>query len=464
MGEDVGLRYLRTFPDFEQGNVAPETAFTLDRVLALLDEVGAPQLRLPVIHIAGTKGKGSTAAMIASITRAGGYRTGLFTQPHLLRVQERFQMDGDSIDEEALDKIMLGVIRPAVERLRARGVANVQQFEAQVTLAFLWFEARQAEVVVLETGLGGRLDGTNVVLAPVCVTLTPIGYDHMAILGNTLEKIAGEKAAIIKTGVPVVTAPQGPEAATVFERAARERRSPLLRAGHEWEARTAELSLEGTTFHLIMDWARLREVGVHVRPIWPSASETGGLTDLFTPLLGAHQAANAGTAAVTAITASHRLPGITPDAVRRGLATVSWPGRLQIIAEKPAVVLDGAHTAESAHALSATMDALFGGKRLVLVLGMAADKDIPATVAPLAARASAAVATRSDHPRAAPPEVVEAALWAAGAPAVEQRDHPWDAVRRARALAGEDGVVLVTGSLHVVGSVLGAWTAEQETP
>ena len=134
MGRDVGLGYLRTFPDFEQGNVAPETAFTLDRVLALLDEVGAPHLRLPVIHIAGTKGKGSTAAMIASITRAAGYRTGLFTQPHLLRVQERFQIDGESIDEDALDRIMLDRIRPAVERLRARGVANVQQFEAQVTL------------------------------------------------------------------------------------------------------------------------------------------------------------------------------------------------------------------------------------------------------------------------------------------------------------------------------------------
>ena len=330
-----------------------------------------------------------------------------------------------------------------------------------MTLAFLWFEARRAEVVILETGLGGRLDGTNVVPKPVCVALTPIGYDHMAILGNTLEAIAGEKAAIIKAGVPVVAAPQGPEAASVFERAARERRAPLLRAGHEWEAASAGLSVQGTTFHVHVDWTLLRDAGVPVSPVWLTASEASGLTDLFTPLLGAHQAANAGTAAVTAIVASHRLPGITPDAVRLGLATVSWPGRLQIIAQHPTVVLDGAHTAESARALSETIDALFAGKRLVLVVGMAVDKDIPATVAPLATKASAAVATRSDHPRAARPDLVAAALRTAGSPDVEQRDHPWEAVRRAKDLAGETGVVLVTGSLHVVGAVLGAWTAER---
>jgi dihydrofolate synthase / folylpolyglutamate synthase len=461
MDEDRGLRYLRTFPDFEQGNVAPETAFTLDRVLALLDEVGAPQLRVPVIHIAGTKGKGSTAAMIASISRAGGYRTGLFTQPHLIRVQERFQIDGECIDEADLDTIMLGTIRPAVERLRARGIGNVQQFEAQVTLAFLWFELRRVDVVVLETGLGGRLDGTNVVPTPVCVALTPIGYDHMAILGTTLGAIAAEKAAIIKAGVPTVTAPQEYEAAEVFEHTAQQLRSPLLRARKEWEVEPVELSVQGTTFKLQIDWSAFRDAGVPINPIWTAPSEGSGLKDLFTPLLGAHQAVNAGTAAVTAFVASHRLPGITPDAVRHGLASVSWPGRLQIISRQPFVILDGAHTAESARALSETIEALFAGKRLVLVVGMAVDKDIPATVAPLARLAAAAVATRSDHPRAASPDVVEAALRAAEYLEVEQRDYPWEAVQRAKSLAGAEGIVLVTGSLHVVGAVLSAWTVEQ---
>jgi dihydrofolate synthase/folylpolyglutamate synthase len=210
---------------------------------------------------------------------------------------------------------------------------------------------------------------------------------------------------------------------------------------------------------LVVDWACLQKAGVPVNSVWSTAAANNGLNDLFTPLLGAHQATNAGTAAVTSIVASHRLPGMTPDAVRRGLATVTWPGRLQIIAQQPTVVLDGAHTAESARALREAIGTLFGGKRVVLVIGMAVDKDIPATVAPLATLASAAVATRADHPRAARLEAVAAALRAAGCPVVEQRDHPWEAVELAKDLAGQDGVVLVTGSLHVVGSVLGAATA-----
>ncbi|MGH2390160.1 MAG: bifunctional folylpolyglutamate synthase/dihydrofolate synthase [Chloroflexota bacterium] len=461
MSTGAGLRYLRTFPDFEQGNVTPETAFTLDRVLSLLDEVGAPQLRLPVIHIAGTKGKGSTAAMIASIARAAGYSTALFTQPHLVDIRERFQIDGESIDDDALDQIMLHTIHPAVERLRVRGMSGVQQFEAQVALAFLWFEARRAKVVVLETGLGGRLDGTNVVPEPVCVALTPIGYDHMAILGNTLEEIAGEKAAIIKRRVPAVTAPQEAAPARVFERVARKLEAPLWRAGREWEADVEEVSLRGTRFTLAVDWDQAWATGASVGSTWRAAAPSGRFRDLFTPLLGAHQGTNAGTAAMTAMAASVRLPRLTPDAVRQGLATVSWPGRLQIIAEGPTVVLDGAHTAESARALASAMCTLFGGARLVLVIGMQLDKDIPATVAPLVAGASAAVATRSPHPRAAGSAVVGAALRAAGCGLVEERDGPLEALERARAMAGEKGVVLVTGSLHLVGAILAARVEER---
>lgn len=455
------MRYLRTFPDFEQGNVAPETAFTLDRVISLLDEVGAPHLRLPVIHIAGTKGKGSTAAMIASIAGAAGYRTGLFTQPHLVDLHERFRIDNALIDDKALDEIMLRDIRPAVERLRMRGLSGVQQFEAQVTLAFLWFLARKVEVVVLETGLGGRLDATNVVPEPVCVTLTPIGYDHMAVLGNTLEAIAGEKAAIIKRGIPAVSAPQEAAAAGVFERIAGKLEAPLWRAGREWTVEVDEVSLRGTRFSLGLDWERMRKAGTSLDSTWRGVAAAGCLHGLSTPLLGAHQGMNAGTAALTAIAASPRLPKLTPDAVRAGLAGVSWPGRLQIIAEQPTIVLDGAHTAESARALAAAMHTLFGGVRLVLVIGMQVDKDIPATLAPLVAEASAAVATRSSHPRAAAADLVGAALRAAGCELVEERDDPLEALDRARTLAGQDGVVLVTGSLHLVGAILAAGVEER---
>ena len=167
MAEAAGVAYLRTFPDFEQGNVSASEALGLDRVLALLEEVGSPHLRLPVAHIAGTKGKGSTSACLASIAGAAGYRTGLFTQPHLLRVNERFAVDGEWLTDDTLTEILLGKIRPAIERLAGRGITGIQQFEAQVALAMLWFESLRVDLVVLEVGLGGRLDGTNVVPHPL---------------------------------------------------------------------------------------------------------------------------------------------------------------------------------------------------------------------------------------------------------------------------------------------------------
>ncbi|HVC83478.1 MAG TPA: folylpolyglutamate synthase/dihydrofolate synthase family protein [Chloroflexota bacterium] len=454
MREPEGLAFLRSFPDFELGNVTPGTAFTLDRVLALLEEVGSPHLLLPVIHLAGTKGKGSTAAMVASVTRAAGYRTGLFTQPHLLTIHERFQMDGVSIDDPALSAVMIDMVRPAVERLRLRGISGVQQFEAQVALAFLWFKEQGAEVVVLETGLGGRLDGTNVVPAPLCTTLTPIGYDHVAVLGYTLEEIAGEKAAIIKDRVPVVSAPQTPEVTRVFEAVARTHMAPMAFYDREWRVRIEDVSLIGTRFSLEVDWEGLLKRGPLVPPIWPAADRQGLLRGLGTALLGAHQAINAGTAAMTIVAASPRLERLDVAALRQGLAAVSWPGRLQVVGQAPTVVLDGAHTGESALVLADAMGALFPDRQVVLVCGMQADKDIPATVAPLAAIAAAAIATQAAHPRAARPEAVAAALRAAGCRKVEERDDPLAALERARQVAGAAGVVLVTGSLYLVSAVL----------
>ncbi|HEY8287539.1 MAG TPA: cyanophycin synthetase [Chloroflexota bacterium] len=454
MREPVGLAYLRSFPDFELGNVRPGTAFTLDRVLALLEEVGSPHLRHQVIHLAGTKGKGSTAAMVATVTRAAGYRTGLFTQPHLVTVYERFQVDGVCIEDAELSGVMQETVRPAVERLRLRGISGVQQFEAQVALALLWFEARGVDVVVLETGLGGRLDGTNVVPAPLCTTLTPIGYDHMAVLGHSLAEIAGEKAAIIKAGVPVVSAPQTPEVIPVFLAAARARHAPLTLGDRDWRVRMEEVNLAGTRFSLEVDWDGVRQAGVLVPPAWYDADRLGLLRGLTTTLLGAHQAANAATAAMTVVAVSARLPRLNALALRAGLASLSWPGRLQVVGHEPTVVLDGAHTGESARVLADAMGTLFPDQPVVLVCGMQADKDIPAIVAPLAALVSAAIATQAAHPRAARPEAVAVALRAAGCRLVEEREDPLAALERARELAGSDGVVLVTGSLYLVGAVL----------
>jgi dihydrofolate synthase/folylpolyglutamate synthase len=454
--ERAGLEYLRTFPDFERDAASASQAFGLDRVLALIGEVGSPQLRMTILHIAGTKGKGSTAAMLAAILRAAGYRTGLFTSPHLLRLHERFQIDGSPITDGEINTVMLERVRPAVERLAQRGIHGVQQFEAQVALALLWFKERGAQVVVLETGLGGRLDATNVTPRPLATVLTPIGFDHMQILGDTLPLIAAEKAAIIKDGVPAVASPQPPEAAQVFIETCALRQAPLLLGGRDWWVHPTVLDTHGTRFTLAVHAPSLLAVTPAASAFWQNRLAVSGpiLEDLHTTLLGAHQAVNAGAAIITAMVSSARLPWINEQAVRSGLAAVQWPGRLQIVWKPVPIVLDGAHTAESSAALAEAVRALFPERRFILVCGVQSDKDIPAVVRPLAALAEAAVATQASHPRAAPPEVVWTALQAAGCPQVQVAATPSEALQRALALATPDAVVLVTGSLYLVGDIL----------
>lgn len=453
----AGLAYLRTFPDFERGNVAATEAFGLRRILALLEELGSPHLDLPILHLAGTKGKGSTAAMLASIVSHAGYRTGLFTQPHLIHVHERFTVNGVRITDPEIDEILLRRIRPAVERLDSRGIGGVQQFEAQVALALLWFQTRGVDVVVLETGLGGRLDGTNVAPQPLATILTPIGYDHMQILGNTLRAIAGEKAAIIKPTVPVVCTPQSPEAQRVIEEAAVAAAAPMLLGGRDWHSDDAVTGLEGTRFSLTVSVRALRHAGGDSAAL-PHASSAEQLSfpDLVTPLLGVHQAVNGGAAAVAALVAAGRFPRIDNPSIRAGLAAVSWPGRMQVLDGAPPVVLDGAHTGESAAALAAALRDVFPGRGYVLICGIPADKDIAAFAAPLASLARCTIATRSAHPRAAAPDVVAAAFRAAGCPFVEIAGDPIAALDRARTIATAGDVIVATGSLHVVGALLAA--------
>lgn len=459
MAESTGAAYLRTFPDFELGNVSAAKTFGLERVLALLEEVGSPHLRLRVIHIAGTKGKGSTAAAIAAIGTAAGYRTGMFTQPHLIEVNERFMIDGRAIDDDALSEVVLNRIRPAVDGLAARGLTGIQQFEAQVAIALLWFEAQGVDLAVLETGLGGRLDGTNVVPRPLVATLTPIGYDHMAVLGHSLAEIAGEKAAIIKAGVPAVVSPQGPEARAVFVDRCRAMGSPLLLGDRDWQALNIHTSLDGTTFDLRLSAALPWPAppgGAGQGSIAPPEAPTAPMeyVGLRTTMLGAHQAVNAAAAAVSVLQAAAALPLLNEEAIRRGLAAVVWPGRLQVAAVRPTVVLDGAHTPESAAILVQAMRDLFPGVRPIVICGVQADKDIPGIAAPLAAIASLVLATRARHRRAAAPEVVAAAFSAAGARSVESVDEPAAALELARRRADPTSVILVTGSLYLVGEVL----------
>ncbi len=460
MPELVGIDYLREFPDFERGNVSAATTFGLDRVLALLEEVGSPHLHLPVIHIAGTKGKGSTAASIARVLRAAGYRTGLFTQPHLISLFERFQIDGVEIADTVLSGIMIDTIRPAMRRLAARGITGIQQFEAQVAVALLWFAAQHVDAVVLEVGLGGRLDATNVVPAPLATALTPIGFDHTAILGDTLSLIAAEKAAIMKRGSVAVSSPQPPDAEQIFVDTSARLGVPLFLGGRDWHVSAVSIDVTGTTFDFEVS-ARMRDyIREHLpnMPVWWSdvLADGGSIANLRTPLLGAHQAVNAGCAVAVTLVVAPVLPKINLDAIRRGLARVEWPGRLQIISQTPVTVVDGAHTPESASVLDAAIRELFPGRRVILVCGIQADKDIPHIAGTLAGLAAHVVATRANHQRAAAASEIAAAFRSAGQGDVDEEDDPVAALELARRLADPNDLVLVTGSLYLVGDVLKA--------
>lgn len=394
----------------------------LERIEALLDAVGHPERAFTIAQVGGTNGKGSISAMLAAILQATGRRVGLYTSPHLREYRERIRVDGRPITEaDFVDGV------EALGTLIAR--LDVTVFEAGTALALDHFCRSRVDVAVLEVGLGGRLDATTVG-RPAVVALGPIDYDHQLELGDTLTAIAGEKAAIIRSGV-AVSARQDPEAAVVLERRAREACVPLLREGHE-------LHVTPRGFDLTAQRLDLRG------PDWR-------LDDAACGLLGVYQPGNALVAA-----AAGRALGADEGAIRVGLAGARWPGRFQIVRRDPVVILDGAHNPAGARALAASLRAYFPGRPVTFVIGILADKDAGGILAALAPLAARIVFTASGNPRAAAPEALRALLPAGpGALPVELVAAPSEALARATAMAG-DGIVCVAGSLSLVGDVLGA--------
>ena len=310
--------YLHRFTNYE---AAPATTygaenFDLRRMESLLELLGNPHLGRVTVHIAGTKGKGSIAAMTAAVLQVSGYRTGLFTSPHLCTFRERFRIDGQPISEEDF-VALVDVLQEAVETYhQAPQFGRLTTFEMTTALAFLHFRQSGATAQVLEAGMGGRLDATNVVPQPNLCIITPISYDHTQILGDTLEAIAGEKAGIIKPGVPVVMAQQPEEARTVIARRCYQQNAPLLDVSRQaqWSRMSQELDLSGQTCSF-----RLARAGYQI----------------WLPLLGSVQVENAATVIVAAETLRDRGVAIAYKAIERGLAAVRWPGRLQIIQQRP---------------------------------------------------------------------------------------------------------------------------------
>lgn len=406
--------------------------FSLDRMRALLARLGSPQSGLAAVHVAGTKGKGSTAAMVHAIARAAGLRAGLYTSPHLVDIRERIRVDDADIAPADLAALVRDV-RPHVEALRAAGDAPTF-FEIFTALAFLHFARAGVDLAVVEVGLGGRLDATNV-LTPHVAVVTAISMDHTAQLGGNLAAIAGEKAGIIKPGVPVVSQPQPPEAMAVIERACSDAGAPLVVVGrdvaYEWEPDE-------------QDGRR----GIHLVVRTPHAV----YGSIFVPLMGGHQAVNAAAAVAAAEHVGPLAARLTPVVVRAGLRGLRWPGRMEILAGRPEVVADGAHNRASMERLMEALARHYPGRPAVIVFGSAADKDLGGMLDVLArVRPAGVVFTQSSNPRAADPADLAARYAACGGARATVAPEVSAALAAARAAAGKGGLVVVCGSLYLVG-------------
>lgn len=398
----------------------------LDRIRELLRRLGNPQRELKFIHVAGTNGKGSVCACLASVLEAAGYRVGLNTSPHLERFHERIRVNGGEISGEDLGAVM-DRVRPAAEAMPE----HPTEFELITAAAFLYFLERRCDVVVLETGLGGALDASNVIKTPELAVLTAMGMDHAAILGPTLRDIAAAKAGIIKPGGAVVSRGGCPEADEVFRRTCRERGASLTELDLS-RLTVRRLDLKGAVF----DFAP-----------WEG---------LALPLAGAYQAENAALA-LTALEALREKDWRIPDeALRRGLAEVRWPGRFEVLGRDPVFLLDGAHNAHGMRAAAESLQTLFPGRRLTFLLGVLADKDAGEMLDLLAPLAERVFVLRPDSPRAMDPAALCTLLTERG---VEAR--PCASVETgleaALAAAGRDGVICALGSLYLCGEVRSAW-------
>jgi dihydrofolate synthase / folylpolyglutamate synthase len=434
------LKYIYSFATFD---IVPATADTpknqkLERMPYLLAALGDPHHKFQSVHIAGTKGKGSTAAMTESILRAAGYRTGLYTSPHLHTFRERIRVAGNLISRE---DVVRGVekLKPLIE-----ATPNMTTFEIITLLAFDYFAANEVEIAVVEVGLGGRLDATNV-LTPRVSVITSISYDHTAVLGNTLTQIASEKAGIIKPGIPVVSSPQTDEADAVIHQVAQEKNVPLVSVSPE-----LSFQVEGNLHNVTPLTQSLNGQEF----VWECADDP---MTLGLKLLGPHQLANATTVLGAMAALRHYAQLSLPDeAIFAGMANVQWPGRFEILGRHPFVIIDGAHNADSVQQLIITLRAFFPRERLHFVFGSSNDKDIAGMFDQLLPHATSLTITRSHSQRAADPAHLIELASKFNVETVVASD-PTSALDLARQRAQPNDIICATGSLFIIAEVRAAW-------
>ncbi len=432
----AAISKLLSLADFERkSRVGDPPDFHLKRIERLLGYLGNPHIGQKFIHVAGSKGKGSTSAMIAWALAANGYKTGLFTSPSIHRITERFRVDGEPISEGEF-VTLVDDLWPAVEKVSADGdIGVVSVFELETAMAFCHFSNTKTDVSVIEVGLGGRLDSTNII-TPLVSVITPISLDHIAVLGDTVELIASEKAGIIKPGIPVVTSPQPLEAHKVIRAKAIEQHSELVESETEVE---------------IIDSEDLGHAGVKLK-----LAVEGELFDVRLRLLGEHQTDNARTAVAAVRLLSKS--GIHTDygAIGAGLRKVEWPARNQIVTTEPKpIFVDGAHNDASAATLRRSIEKLFPDRnRVIVVLGAVRGHDPAATARELLPLNPIFITTESRHPKSLTSSELSDALEDSKISVSINTANTQEALEQAKRLANIDDLILGTGSLFVAAEII----------
>lgn len=432
MDYQQALEYLNSYTDYERIGMPHDPAlYDLRRVYELMDVLGNPHLKAKSVHITGTNGKGSTAAMIASVLSASGYTTGLYTSPHLHTWRERMQVNGKMISEDEFASLITRV-KPVVEEVNNRATyGKLTTFELLTSLAFAYFRDKKADFQVLEVGMGGRFDATSIITPEVSV-LTSISFDHTGVLGNTLTLITGEKAAIIKPDGVAVISPQADEVEKVIRDTCDKQQARLIRVG-------TDVIWEGLGFDFN---------GQHLKV-------TGrlGSYELFIPLLGEFQQENAAVAVAALEVLAEKGFNITADSIIEGLAEVRWLGRLHIVSQKPFIVVDGGHNPGAVQRFITSINQYFEYEQAILVTGISSDKDIAGVVSIQASCFDKVIVTRANHPRATAPERLRDEFAKHGKKAIVAEDMP-SALSMAITMAGEADIICVSGSLFIVAEAI----------
>lgn len=431
---DEAVRHILSFVNYEAAGASrlpPRNASDLERFRRALGKLGHPERDAPAAHVVGTNGKGSIAAILRALLTAHGLRTGLYTSPHLIDMRERVQIDGRPISRSDFAR---AARRAADVVAAAPGSGFRTTFELLTALAFSAFAGRRVGAMVVEAGMGGTLDATNV-LDPKVVAVASISLDHTEVLGPTVARIAADKSGVFRRRVPVISAPQEPAAARELERRAARLSAPIEFVGREVVVEDASPTLTGERVTIRTPLAR-----------YP---------DLALALQGSHQAINA----AVALRAAEQFLGTAVDHRLAALAfrSVRWPARFQVLSRKPLLILDGAHNPGGAAALAATLRRNFPDRDLFLILGLSEGKDHAGVLAPLLPIASRVWVTRAGHARAADPAGLARLARSLGDRPVETAPALERALKQARALAGRSGVVAVAGSLYLAGDLLRLW-------